>query len=416
MYESLRARWTPERVVDHLLDHHRRRFSAREVSLLEKGASRWRSGMGDRFAAADDPTRQLAKAQELFGIPAPPASDTEAVQSYVERLREILGAHGDFKHGRQSRQERREAGKVSGRRAYNKRFRLLGRLREKIIRCAEVENLRYLAQVAKSGLALEVRREDFDADPVTGCFLAYYTATLNRRSVFTNGPQARAFDEIASMLYKKLDDRTRWFAVAHVYPQPDVMSRLSDEEKGQILGRWYSVMLRAIRVLDQERRKPGLDLDDMVVQRGNDSSTWNEAAGAYNKAREGWMNALVAFGQQDLLAVHMPGKMLRLMAADVVRWHRGCGGLDPDTLVWRTLPKPWEVIIEHVPCSAEDIEAACKAAGVEGRGWTRPREQRVAPVISTPELVHGVEVCSPAMAALMRKEGWFAGPSKKKAS
>lgn len=94
---------------------------------------------------------------------------------------------------------------------------------------------------------------------------------------------------------------------------------------------------------------------------------------------------------------------------------RSGGGLDPDTAVWAALPRPWDVVLGQVGCGRATVEEACRKAGVEGRGWVAPRVTTVARWRPTPELVHGVEVSSPALAALLRRAGAFGGPSKAKA-
>jgi hypothetical protein len=93
-----------------------------------------------------------------------------------------------------------------------------------------------------------------------------------------------------------------------------------------------------LRVLWQNN---DIDRQTMIVKRGNDSSTWNHAAGAWNKARDQWMQLIYALGLDSILDEICFGKVLRLMAADVAAWHFQSGGkLDPNTLVWSQLPLP----------------------------------------------------------------------------
>ena len=66
--------------------------------------------------------------------------------------------------------------------------------------------------------------------------------------------------------------------------------------------------------------------EDMVVRKGNDSTTWNVAAGAWNKLRDGWFSLMYALGLLDAVEQMCPGKVLRLIAADVAYWHRMSGG------------------------------------------------------------------------------------------
>jgi hypothetical protein len=129
----------------------------------------------------------------------------------------------------------------------------------------------------------------------------------------------------------------------------------------------------------------------MIVRRGNDSSTWNATAGAWNKAREAWFAVLYAMGLDGVIDAFCPGKALRLMAADVAAWHRAEGdGLDKDTGVWSDLPLPWEVLSGAATCTRADVEAACRRHGADPAkgGWIAARSGPVVQTFRpTPELV-----------------------------
>src|SRR5437762_1117059 len=102
----------------------------------------------------------------------------------------------------------------------------------------------------------------------------------------------------------------------------------------------------------------------MIVRKGNDSSTWNVTAGAWNRAREGWIAIVYAMGMEAILERQCLGKVLRLMAADVAAWHRATGGdVDPDTRVWAALPLPWNVLTGEAECPRERVEAVCRQYG-----------------------------------------------------
>jgi hypothetical protein len=105
------------------------------------------------------------------------------------------------------------------------------------------------------------------------------------------------------------------------------------------------------------------------------------------------------------------------MAADVAAWHRkNGGGIHPDTLIWRDLPKPWLVLTGHAYCNLDLIEKACARHGVatEDSGWCAPRSRTaVATYRPTPELVHGVAVENPYFAKFLRKLGAFSGKELK---
>jgi hypothetical protein len=104
---------------------------------------------------------------------------------------------------------------------------------------------------------------------------------------------------------------------------------------------------------------------------------------------------------------------MRLMAADVAAWHRSADGkLHPDTVVWATLPPPWDVLTGWEACTRSDVEKACRNAGVdaEKNGWVGPRPSpRAVAFRPTPELVHGVAVSNPYLADWLRRAGAFSG-------
>ena len=45
--------------------------------------------------------------------------------------------------------------------------------------------MRHLILIGHSGFAQEIPLERFAADPVTACFIAYYTARKNKRRLFS---------------------------------------------------------------------------------------------------------------------------------------------------------------------------------------------------------------------------------------
>jgi hypothetical protein len=421
LIESLRARWTPEQVVKTMLDADVD-FTPKERHLLSSAVPKWaRSSMATTFAKAAGLDRQLKVASELFPtVPVPADASPEALGEYLAAMRDTIRMDGtDFKANRLTHKERKltrgrkgEPKLVpNGHRAYNKRFRFLVRFEKHFATRSTTAEMRELAQIAKSRLAFKLDRSVL-TNLKTVCFVAYMTAKLNKRSIFTFGDQESPYDNIADMLFKRLGRGTNWLAVAYVHPEPEVLQQLDEKQKGTILGVWFSVMTRAAKVLDREAAKGGIDLKSLIVRRGNDSSTWNEAAGAYNKARDGWINTLYALGMEDALDGFVPGKALRLMAADVAWGHRVYGdGLDPNTAVFNELPKPWDVLLHEARCTRAMVEASCARHNVKS-GWLAPKTKSVAKYTPTPELVHGVIVSSPELAASLKAVGYFGGPSK----
>jgi hypothetical protein len=425
LFETLGRRAQPEKVAGLILAGMADRLSPAEKNLLAR-ASRtgwWASSMPQVFWKPAGMGRQVRVAAALVPAVSTPAdpSRPDGMLEYVSRLGETLGGkpgHLDFKRDRLNREARRAAGLGEmSRRQYNKRFRLLARMERKARKLAREWTKAELLQVAKSRLACRLTADDLGGDVDTAAFVAYLTATLNRRSVFTAGPQGRAYDEVADMLLGrvKASPGAGWWAVAHVLPDADVVARLTEEHKGRLLGLWHAALAAAADILRGVDAACPVNRRTMVVREGNDSSTWNAAAGAWNKVREGYVAVLYALGGDAVWERQCLGKVPRLMAGDVTAWHMGSGDdiCHPDVKVWASLPPPWEVLEGRAPCTLQDVELACRAHGVDPvkGGWTGPRPGgRTAAAFSpTPELVHGVAVTSPALAALLRKAGWFSG-------
>ena len=195
-----------------------------------------------------------------------------------------------------------------------------------------------------------------------------------------------------------------------------MLRHLSAEQKGALLASWFGALQEIGALLREVWQGSEFARETMIVARGNDSTTWNNSAAAWNKARDAWIATLGALQMSDLLEAVCPGKVPRLMAADVAMWHQMTGGgSHPDTQVWAALPLPWEVLDGQAQCGRAQVEAACRAAKVDPlvTGWSAPRPRgRAARFTPTPELVHGVEVGNPILAKILRDAGWFSGKTK----
>jgi hypothetical protein len=378
--------------------------------------------MAQEFRRPVGAVKQVGKAQELFATAYPltpdQCDDPAAVEAFVRHvgaeIRKGFGAN-DFKGDRLNREQRAAAGLDHSRRRYNKLFRHLTRLEAKLHTLLREWQKREFFLVAKSGLASRLAWEEFSRDADTACFVAYYVARCNLRSEFTVAGQQRPYDQIADALFRRLraNPDANWYAVAHVYASPEVFAHLSDAQKGELLGRWWGLLREVAALLKETWDRSDIARETMVVRRGNDSSTWNQTAGAWNRARDHWIGLVYSLGMEDVLRAVCPGKALRLMAADVAAWHRAAGGgLDPNTQVWHELPLPWEVLIGNAECALRTIEAACARHGLDPvkTGWTAPRPGGYVETFRpTPELVHGVSVASPQLATLLRRAGVFSG-------
>lgn len=430
LFASLSQRLRPEDVADSVLlllgdrlaDEERRVLDVAARGSLRRGGQGY-SSMAATYREVVGFDRQLAKARELFAAAVPDTGEAARVQvAQVQGLvpvaaREIGGAagHFDFRADRLNREAREAQGFELSRRRYNKLFRFLSRLEAKAARVSRALDVRQLTMIGKARLAAEISWEDFSADDNAAAFAAYFTARSNLRSEFTIEGQQRAFDEIAHMLLQRCEaaSGTRWWTVAQVHCPAHIIARLTAEEQGRLLARWFAVLEHTASLLRETWERNTFKRDTMVVARGNDSSTWNQLAGAWNKGREAWFGLLEALGCDTALERFCPGKVMRLMAADVAYWHRQTGGqLDPQTVVWRDLPLPWAVLAGEAECSRSHVETLCRQHGIDPAktGWTHARTApSVVPFQATPELVHGVDVGHPGLALLFRRWGVFSG-------
>jgi len=429
LFKSLDARMRPEDVAQHVLDLLGDTLTSKQRNELHKAARSslrrgvWQfSSMLQDFVRPKGPLRQSRKARELFEaageLKAADCADPQKVEAFIRQIgpeiRKSFGSN-DFKADRLNREERKSAGLELSRRRYNKLFRLLQRLEHKLATLRRELTIREFTLIGKSGLTSQLSRKDFSSNHHSAAFIAYYTARCKLRSQFTIRGQERPFDTVAESLFDqcKQEPGTNWWAIAHVFPHDAVIAKLTEEQKGELLGRWFAVMQEVAKLLKTIWEENTFRRDSMVVKKGDDSSTWNNTASAWNRARSNWDCPALCLKMESLLDEILPGKVLRLMAADVAAWHRATGGdLDADTKVWSVLPLPWEVLSGQTTCTRSLIEDTCRHHHVDARkkGWVSPHPPRTAVEFKpTPELVHGVSVSSPALAAVLRKAKWFSG-------
>lgn len=430
LFLSLSKRHTPENVAHVIRLWKGLQFTASEAKVLYSVASDQPAWMPTEFRSPVKPDRQISVAQELFEKPYPKSTpsndcpvsamqdDVETLQGYLQVLlptiKKVAGSNS-FKYDRITRKEFK-ALKLS-RRGYNKMFRFLVRLEKKVAKYG-IEVRKYIAVLtSKAGQAHTVTYEEFSENKYAACFMAYYSARAKRRSVFTNKSQDKPFDTLSDTLLKKALEEgghKAMLGVAKVMPHADVLDKLREEDKLSLLSAslWNLYELAAMLKSVWETSK--FDREKMIVSRGDDSSTWNALAGAWNSCRSAWVALNYSLGLDSAVEKMCLGKVMRLMAADVAYWHRASGGdVDPDTKVWASLPAPWEVLVEGKDCTAKKVEAMCDKYKVDARkkGWISPPpdKRKVVEFKPTPNLVHGVAVSSPELAILLHKAGVFSG-------
>ena len=373
------------------------------------------SSMSTDFARPVGGARQLTSAERAFEGSIPDRSninpdDPHDLRYVATMLAGQLGGSGP----RLDRAERAQAGVELSRRKYNRRWRAMRRLHHKSNKLDVEIQKRVMQIIGHSGFASLIPLDTFVADPPAAHFIAYWTARKNLRRQFSLEGKQNPMDEIAGWFLNVCEGRktTNWAMIAMACPRPIVLAKLNDKEIGNLLARWFTVMHTCAGIL--KNAWPGdVDRFTMIVRQGHDSSTWNAIAQAYNAARASWLSCIAALGAERVLDAALPGKIMRLMAADVAYWHRSVGhSFEPNTHVWALLPYPWDVLDGREVCTRATVERACAAAGLDPQtsGWTAPRPDAApAPFSLTPELVHGVTVASPEWALLLRRAGVFSG-------
>lgn len=434
LYNTLHERKRPEdvaQIIEQLIGND---LSNSELKTLKKASrnslkNKWLkyTSMLQYFAEPIGVKKQITKAIELFEVSfdmdAFNYKNADDVEMFIKKVSPIIGKEfgkNNMITDRMSKEQRKEAGFDISKRRYNKLFRMLKRLELKLQKLIREQKKIEFQKISKHKLAHTISFDLFTQDIYTACFIAYYVARCNLRSEFTILGQKKPYDNIADMLFKKATKGTNanpnYLAMAYVYTDPKILNNLSDEQKGEFLGKWTSVLQDISELLEDVWSKNTFNKETMIVKKGDDSTTWNNTAGAWNKARDAWINIVYALGMEFILDSMCFGKVMRLMAADVAYWHRSVGNtLDPNTIVWNKLPLPWEVFNEKRRCTKSMVVNACKEANLNPSktGWMAPRPHGIEKFTPTPELVHGVTVSNPVLAKVLKKHKFYSGKKAK---
>jgi hypothetical protein len=429
LYETIQQRKRPEDVAALIQDVLGAQLSGEEAKVLQKAVASalrntvWQyTSMLESFAKVTGAEKQVSKAIELFKLDYESATgaydDPEVVAKFIGVVSPLIHknpGYNDYATDRLNREQRAAAGLDLSKRRYNKLFRCLRRLEQKLNTLIREHQKSFFQRTGKHAFAEDITREDFMADLNSACFIAYYTARCNLRSQFTVKGQQRPYDEIAHMLFSRCMNKshaTNWWAIAQVFVRPEVLEKLNGDQQGVLLGKWTSLLEQVASFLGELWEQNDFNRSTMIVRLGNDSSTWNNTANAWNKARDSWINLLYALGMEFVLVEMCPGKVMRLIAGDVASWHLSTGSKgDPNLPVWNQLPFPWEVLSGKAMCNRATVEAACQLAGLDAEksGWMAPREHGIVPFRPTPELVHGVTVSNPYLAKMLKQHKFFSG-------
>jgi len=434
LFDTLQKRIRPEDVAEMIRINLGNSFTSSELLILENAAQHsfkrktYRvTRMIEDFKRPIAPKKQVEKACELFRQTSSwsPAewSDSIKVEQFIRELSPLIRkgfGENDFKSDRLNSEAREKAGLDISKRQYNKLFRFLHRFELKLKTYVREQKKYEYTRIGKSRFVIFLSFDQFAQDANTAAFIAYYTARCSRRSVFSNQGQTAPYDEIADMLFQRLvrhPEKTNWWAVSFIHIDPLVLHHLPDARRGELLGAWLGKLDGIAKLLQEIWQQKPIDRDTMIVAKGHDSTTWNNTANAWNRARASYIALMYSMGLQNELDNLCPVKVLRLIAADVAAWHRLSGKeLDPDTKVWAEVPLPWEVLSGESLCTRQQIEEICRRHHVDPvkRGWISPPPGRkIERFEPTPELVHGVEVSNPELGVVLRKAGWFSSKAAK---
>ncbi|NJO02311.1 MAG: hypothetical protein HC880_12035 [Bacteroidia bacterium] len=424
LFKSLDRRKQPEDIAARILMILGNDLSPSEkdqwqASTPQESGSPWpgHSSLAEDFQPPVGMRRQIRKALDLF-VSAPNFdknfySQPEEVRKFIHNISQEIhkdfGAN-DFKHDRLSRIQRQNQGLDLSRRKYNKLFRHLKRLEEKL-RILELE-LKKLSfrRMEKSGLAYQLDWETFSSDVPSACFIAYYTALCNQRPE-TAGPAPSSFpDAIARLLFARClgNAQSTWWAIAHVCLHEEVISRLTDKHKGKLIGRWFGILSEIADLLATLWESSALQRDTMTARPGNDSSSWNHTANAWNNARLHWIALLRALNLQTMLTAIYLGKVqpLSFIKAETSLSKTNAASKN-DWLLWLALPLPWEVLRGRQICSRQRVENQCARQRIDPASLDWPAPQTSTDNHPSPTLIQVIKEDAPALINLLKAHGYF---------
>lgn len=429
LQQSLKTRVTTQKVMQHIIQLDVFNQFPNELQKDIKVFSRAIDPlMREDFAPVDDAKDQLTVLSQLF---PEITSISEAMtldvfdRDYLDSLKKVTAdlyqwlAVTPGISAEQTLATRLVAGNenlwqsssATSKKAYLKRLRAVTNFDKKVARVRKALNSRYGLMTAKSRLARLV-----DADKLNDvalAYVAYVVARANRRTRFQLETQSKAFDTIVDGLFKLLPQDTAWDQVALVAPVESVFRKLDVSTQATTLALFYNEMVFWAELLEQEWvALPQNVQKTFVVSHGTNSTDFNAFAGAFNTMRSGWIAGMTASGLSSMFDMYLPGKAIRLLAADLVRWNYYVNDsyVSADAELFAKLPYPWDVIkgdAELTRAIMVDVDVLDEATLTE-KGWVSPRSglEFEAPA-PDPALVHGVTVANPELAVLLRKIGVF---------
>lgn len=424
---SLGKRVSTQAVSNHILNlDAASEFPKDLLAEMKVLASESAHGMREDYAPVDDAKDQLLVLAELF----PEVDSLRSVaemsvydNAYVAELHSVLGdlrlwlglssdASAEVALTTRFGADASDwtVSSATSKKAYVKRLRAVASFEKKVARVEDAVISRNGLMTAKSRLARIVNADKLN--DVALAYVAYVTARANRRTRFQLDAQSKAFDKVVDKLFKLLPADTAWEEVVLVSPIESLFRRLSQAQLASSVSLFHQEMVFWGTQLEKEWdaltegvKKSG------VVRRGTNSTDFNSYAGAFNTMRSAWIASMSAAGLNGTFDLYLPGKAVRLLAADLVRWNSYEGGsVSVDFDLFHKLPYPWAVLSGEATLNRQDMVDAglLTEARLAETGWISTRSGLEFEVPEPdPALVHGVTVTNPDFAELLRKIGVF---------
>jgi len=241
----------------------------------------------------------------------------------------------------------------------------------------------------------------------TVIFLCLAAAEFSVRKGFTlESQQQGALEESLDHILKQIltpSPTTQWDLVASIYPTKSVFSKLGPEGLTKMMEMWLRMQIPVAKFL-QEQWSLGVNScaenNMMVPRRGSevDSAGWNVVCGCWNNIVRFVRGLCVALDQEPPLLI----KCMKLTAADQMKWAQAAGQAEQvDVRVFVNLAKknvtPWNVVLNKIPISREDIIQACEEEHVDSNRWLgAPRERNTKESRTHSDMICGVPIVNDA--------------------
>lgn len=427
LYKSLNQRERPEDIAELVLSVLKNQLSPTEIGDLRKvnnqpGVVWYRRWPATKeFEWAISLKKQITEAIEIFDLKKAGPIDYISVpdiKSFIKSISPLIHKQlgkNDFRRDRLTKSDRKDLHFSTSKRQYNKKWRLIKKLEYRLTTFQRVLTLVELQKIAKHGIVHQLDFKNFKSDLNAACFIAFYCAKSNLKSKYTTELGEEGYGHISELLLKRclkstkegqVGNETNWLALSHIYSSEEVLTNLTDEQKGDLLCNWTNILDELANILEKYWNNNLLIKETMIEKKGMDSIKWNSAADAWNNARDHWVNLIYSLGLDYVLDEILFGKVIRLTWPHVVVGPTASLRKQiPHKEVWNMLPLPWEVFKGKEKCNKEVVIKCCELVEIDAEkyGWVTLGFHEVTEYKPTPELVQGIAVSNPFLATILKK-------------